>query len=159
MSTEQPVQPEPVSEQKEQESQPQQFSRPMGRGRGRGRGRGGRPMGGRPMQGGRPRPMRLPRNFTLDFEWFKERNPETHKKISENLEHRMSNGDSKELFHWSSPQINNLRVGNLLQVKFPDEESATSYIVSAKFLGTDEVSWVHSLPTSCRYTLRLKKVV
>ena len=154
-TTEQPEQKEQEPQQEQQH--PQQF-RPMSRGRGRGRGRGGPMRGGRPMQG-RPRPMRLPRNFTLDFEWFKEKNPETHTKISENLSHRMSNGDSKELFHWSSPQINNLRVGNLLQVKFPDEESATSYIVSAKFLGTDEVSWVHSLPTSCRYTLRLKKVV
>lgn len=123
-----------------------------GRGRGRGRsstrGRGG---------GFRKtfRPMR--NNFILDFNRFAEYKPEIHKRVIENFEHRMNSGDTKELFHWASPPLNDFRVGNTVFVRFLNETEMHQYMVTAKFM-RGECNWKHPMPDGVRYEFRLKKL-
>lgn len=137
--------------QEEHYGRPRQGQEDRPRRGGRGRGRGG------PMRRPGPmiRPMR-PRNFVLDFNRFANR-PEIQKRVTENFEHRMESGDTKELFHWASPPLNDYRVGNTVYVRFEGETEMHQYMVTAKFM-RGEVEWKHPMPDGVRYELRLKKL-
>ena len=112
---------------------------------GRGRGRGMR-----------RNTMRRSRNFVLDFNRFKNR-PEILKRVSENFAFRLEKGDTKELFHWASPPLNDYRVGNTIYVRFENEVDMHQYMITAKFL-RGEVEWKYTMPDGVRYEFRLKKL-
>ena len=112
---------------------------------GRGRGRGMR-----------RNTLRRSRNFVLDFNRFKNR-PEILKRVSENFAFRLEKGDTKELFHWASPPLNDYRVGNTIYVRFENEVDMHQYMITAKFI-RGEVEWKYAMPDGVRYEFRLKKL-
>lgn len=128
-----------------QYGRPQQNYRPRGNGFG-GRGRGRRNNNFRPRS----------RNFVLDFNRFANR-PEIQKRVTENFADRLQKGDTKELFHWASPPLNDYRVGNTIYVRFENEADMHQYMITAKFM-RGEIQWKHSMPDGVRYEFRLKKL-
>ena len=96
------------------------------------------------------------RNFVLDFNRFANR-PEIQKRVLENFADRLEKGDTKELFHWASPPLNDYRVGNTIYVRFENETDMHQYMVMAKFM-RGEFQWKHSMPDGVRYEFRLKKL-
>lgn len=137
-----------------------------GRGYGRGNGRGNyrgdhnREFQERPQerpQGNRYeyRPYRA-RPFVLDFNRFVQR-PEVHGRIMDNFNSRMETGETKEMFHWASPVLNNFGVGETVSVRFENESDIYQYVVTAKYL-RGEVNWVHAMPDNAKFDFRLKKV-
>ena len=69
---------------------------------------------------------------------------------------RIEQGETKELFHWSAPPLNNFGVGETLSVKFEGEEEIHQYVVVAKFL-RGEFAWPNSMPANSRFDFRLKR--
>ena len=154
-----------------------------GNGNGRGRGRGGH-YGGSRQDGGRPqRDMRQQRDnsqggngfrqqrdnrrqqyrqpyrarpFVLDFNRFTNR-PEIHERIMGNFNDRMTKGDTRDLFYWAAPPLNDFSVGETLSVRFSGETEISQYLVMAKFL-RGEVSWMNDMPDNAKFDFRLKKV-
>jgi hypothetical protein len=116
----------------------------------RGRGRGSFRRSSRPF-------MRPRRNFILDFNRFATHKPDVHKRVIDNFNHRLELGDSKELFHWASPPLNDYRVGNTVYVRFENEPEMHQYMVTAKFM-RGEVEFKHPMPDSVRFEFRLKKL-
>lgn len=121
------------------------------------RGRGG--FRGRGFRGGRSRGgfrNNYKRDFVLDFNRFVNR-PEIQKKIMENFQERLNKGDTKELFHWAAPPLNNCLVGETIYIRFNKETEIHSYLITAKFM-RGEIQWKNSMPDSVRFEYRLKKI-
>ena len=70
---------------------------------------------------------------------------------------RIEKGDTKDLFHWAAPPLNDYRVGNTVYIRFEDETEMHQYMVTAKFM-RGEFQWKHPMPDGVRFEFRLKKL-